>query len=234
MNAQVSRLLKHVTPLAFTVLLAGCYGSHNNALPRGQAAYALIPSAENGQERNAIQAGDRVSVRVLGEPDLSTDQAWVDGTGMIQVPLAGDIKASGLTPQLLRAEIQERLGRRFIRNPMVTVTVVEHAKQAITVEGEVQKSGLFEAPAGLTLLGALALAQSTTRDAALDEVVIFRQIDGQRMAARFNIADIRSGKAADPQILAGDAVVVGRSSIKSIWRDFLAATPAFSIFYLFR
>ncbi|HZU64667.1 MAG TPA: polysaccharide biosynthesis/export family protein [Novosphingobium sp.] len=212
-------------------LLSGCYGTHNSALPHGPAAYQVAPSVEDGQARSAVQAGDRLAVRVLGEPDLTSDQVWVDGNGRIQLPLAGEMQAGGLTPEVVRDEIARRLSARYVRNPQVAVTIIEHAKQAITVEGEVQQAGLFEAPPGLTLLGALALAHSTTRDAALDEVVIFRTVEGRRMAARFNIAEIRVGKAADPQVLAGDVVVVGRSAIKSVWHDFLQAAPAFSVYY---
>jgi polysaccharide export outer membrane protein len=41
------------------------------------------------------------------------------------------------------------------------------------------------------------------------------------------------GRAGDPQILAGDTVVVGSSALKSSWRDFLAAAPLFNIFTFF-
>lgn len=216
---------------ATSLALTGCYGTHNPNLPRGEAAYEIAPSADKGLIKNAIQPGDRLSIRVLGEPDLTSDQVWVDGAGRMQLPLVGEIVAGGRSPQELRDEIQQKLGTRFVRDPQVSVGILEHSKEAIAVEGEVQHAGLYDAPPGLTLIGALALAQSTTRDAALDEVVIFRTVDNRRMAARFNISEIRVGKAADPQIVAGDTIVVGRSSIKSIWHDFLQAAPAFAIFY---
>lgn len=213
------------------LILSGCYGVHNRALPQGEAAYRVIPNPEQGLPRSAIHPGDRLSVRVLGEADLSSEQVWVDGDGRIQIPLAGEVTAAGHSPAEVREVIEQRLAARYVRDPQVAVTILEHAKQAITVEGEVQHAGLYEAPPGLTLIGALALAQSTTNNAALDEVVIFREIDGRRMGARFNLAEIRVGKAPDPQIVAGDTVVVGRSAVKSAWHDFLQAAPAFSIFY---
>ena len=70
--------------------------------------------------------------------------------------------------------------------------------------------------------------------AKLDEILVFRTIDGRRMGARFDLNDIRSGRAEDPQIIGGDTVVVGYSSAKGIWQDFLASAPLFNLFYVFR
>lgn len=210
---------------------AGCVQNRADTLPQGQAAYATIPSKAQGIDPGAIQPGDRLFIRVLGEPDITSDQYWVDGSGKVQVPLAGEFDVSGKTTSTLRAEITNRLGSRFIRDPQVAVSIVDHSKSSVTVEGEVQHAGRFEASPGLTLLGSLALAQSTTRDARLDEVVVFREMDGQRMAARFDLGQIRTGKAADPQIIAGDVVVVGRSALKSAWHDLLQAAPLLNVFY---
>jgi polysaccharide export outer membrane protein len=74
------------------------------------------------------------------------------------------------------------------------------------------------------------MAQSPTRIARLDETVIFRTVNGQRMAARFDLKRIRAGLDPDPQILGGDVVVVGFSSAKSIYRDILSAAPIFNVF----
>jgi polysaccharide export outer membrane protein len=64
--------------------------------------------------------------------------------------------------------------------------------------------------------------------------VVFRQLNGQRLAARFDLKSIRNGRAVDPQIIAGDIVVVGRSALKGAWYDLLQAAPLFNVFYIFR
>jgi len=150
------------------------------------------------------------------------------------VPMAGDLVAGGRTTGELAQDIADRLASRYIRNPVVAVSIVQHAQSSVTVEGDVQKAGRFEASPNLTLLGALALAQSTTRTARLDQVMVFRNLNGQRLAARFNLKDIRSGRAADPQIIAGDVVVVGRSAGRAAWSDLLQSAPLFNIFYILR
>lgn len=216
-----------------TLALGGCVSS-SSTLPRGEAAYAIIPEAAVGQDEGAIQPGDRLSVRVLGESDLTSDQIWVDGGGKIQLPLVGEVVAAGRSLGDVTQEVTAKLASRYIREPQVAISIVEHAKFSVTVEGEVQHAGRFEASPNLTLIGALALAQSTTRDAKLDEVVVFRQLNGKRLAARFNLSEIRKGGALDPRIYPGDVVVVGRSWIKGSWHDLLQAAPLFNLFYVLK
>ena len=112
--------------------------------------------------------------------------------------------------------------------------VTERVKTSYAVEGDVREPGVFEALPGATLLSALAQAKSPTNTASLSQVMVFRTVGGQRMGARFSLSQIRGGSAPDPQILAGDTIVVGHSSSKGAWREFLLAAPAFNLFYIFR
>lgn len=213
--------------------LGGC-ASTPSPLPSGPQAYAVFPNTEAWPDEDTLRAGDHLSIRVLGEPELTSDAYVVDSSGNIQVPLAGQVPAAGRTSAALRDELVTRLGARFIRDPQVAVIVTERRRTTFTVEGDVREPGVFEALPGTSLLTAVAQAKSPTDTARLDEVMVFRVVNGQRMGARFNIDDIRKGLAADPQILAGDTVVVGRSGLKSAWKQFLQAAPAFNLFYIFR
>ena len=82
----------------------------------------------------------------------------------------------------------------------------------------------------MTLLRALALARGPTRVAALDEVVVFRMVEGKRMGALFDVNAIRKGQASDPQIEGNDMVIVGFSSVKGAYRDFLQTAPFLNVF----
>jgi polysaccharide export outer membrane protein len=223
--------------LAIAVLaaLGGCATGSRNTLPTGQAAAEQFPAQGVAPaEDEVLRVGDRLAIRVMGEPELTSDLYRVDGNGNVQVPLAGEIPAVGLKAGELRDELTRRLGARFIRDPQVAVIVTDRHRTTFAVEGEVREPGVFEATPGTTLLSAVAQARSPTTLAKLDEVMIFRLINGQRAGARFNLSDIRKGAAADPQILAGDTVVVGYSAVKGAWREFLQAAPAFNLFYIFR
>jgi polysaccharide export outer membrane protein len=224
--------LRNSLLLCAPLVLAGCGTvSPNKALPSGMEAYEVVPEVVKGYNPGAIQPGDRLSIRVLGEPDLSSDQYWVDGSGHVQVPLAGELDAGGRSAEELRDDIRVRLAERFIRDPQISIGIAEHAKFGVSVEGEVQKAGRFEVSPGLTLLGAIALAGSTTKDTKLDEIYIFRDINGKKAGARFNIGYIRNGKNPDPQIIPGDVIVVGRSAIRGTWHEFLQASPLFNVYY---
>lgn len=204
-------------------------------LPSGPAAYDVIPvKAMDEMVAQRIRAGDKLAISVFGEPELTRNDYIVDASGFVQVPLIGQIIATGVTPEELRAEIARRLGARFIRDPQVSVALTERAKARFAVEGQVEDPGVYEAEATTTLLAAIAQAGSPNRVAKNSEVMVFRVIDGRRMGARFDIDQIRTGKADDPQIIGGDTVVVGYSGSKGFWRDVRETAPLLNFFYLLR
>ena len=217
------------------LMLAGCATSPKPALPGGSEAYGVIPArdASKPEPLYRLGAGDKISVVVFQEPDLSVESAVIDEAGNVQLPLIGQVKATGQSATELSETIAQMLGTRYIRNPKVVVGVSERFQQVVAVEGQVNKPGVYPIDRTYTLLSALARAESPTKVAKLDEVVVFRIVNGQRMGAVFNLADIRAGKAPDPQILGGDIVVVGFSEVKGAFRDFLQAAPLFNLFTLF-
>ena len=85
-------------------------------------------------------SGDRLRITTFGEPALSGDFA-VTGTGVIAFPLIGDTAAAGRTQTELRDEITAKLGARFLRDPKVSVEVVNY--RPVFVLGEVAKPGDF-------------------------------------------------------------------------------------------
>ena len=221
--------------LLVSTSLTACASQLYSALPTRDAAYAIMPPIDKAvaPAQYLIAPGDIVSLSVFGEPDLTLEKLPVDDAGFIQVPLIGAVKVATLTPADASSLIAARLGAQFLRNPNVTLNVIEQAGQIVTVEGQVAKAGAYPVDGQTTLLGAIALAQSPTRIAKLDEVVIFRTINNQRMAARFDLSRVRAGRDPDPQILGGDVVVVGFSQAKSIYRDVLLAAPLFNVFTRF-
>ena len=221
-------------PMLLVILFLGaCASSHGVAsLPSGEKAYEIVPPPDPNAPRTSyvIVPNDVLNLQVFQEPDLSNEEMQVDNVGNIQMPLIGEIQAAGRTATELANDIQNRLGTKYIVNPQVVISIAKQAERFVTVEGQVEKPGVYEVGREDTLLSAIARAESTTREAKLDEIVIFRTIDGNRMAARFNLNDVRAGRAPDPQIQGGDAVVVGFSAVKGAWRDILQAAPLFNAF----
>lgn len=221
-----------VTCLAIS--LAACSTSRMSAVPTGDIAYQLVPPADPSAPPTSyvIVPNDVLNLQVFQEPDLSNDALQVDNVGNIQMPLIGEIQAAGRSPSELASDIAFRLRQQYIVNPQVVVSVSRAAKRYVAVEGQVKKPGVYEIDRDYTLLSAIARAESPTDTAKLDEVVVFRTVDNQRMAARFDLDDVRAGLAPDPQILGGDVVVVGYSAVKGAVRDLLKAAPLLNTFIL--
>ncbi|MCA1661540.1 MAG: polysaccharide biosynthesis/export family protein [Novosphingobium sp.] len=216
--------------------LAGCAGSRPSGLPQGPAAYAVIPAAPGSPPAPAVRtlrAGDAISVSVFREAELSAEKVVLDELGNVQLPALGELAAARRTPREFAEQVAARLGERFLRNPRVTVALVSAVAEAVAVEGQVGTPGLYPLSRNETLLTSLARAGSPTQLAELDEVVVFRTVNGQRMGAVFDVRKIRTGNAPDPQIVDGDLVVVGFSQLKGAYRDFLAATPLLGLFTIF-
>jgi len=219
---------------ALGLVCAGCSMRPPADIPTGPAAYTAIPVKVLDRSIGTIAPGDRLSIKVLGEPELTSDQYLVDAAGIVEMPLVGDIQADGRTVEVIRDEIARRLGKRFIRNPQVVVSLAQHHKEVFTVEGQVKEPGRYEVASDMTLLGVIATAKGTGVNARINEIIVMREMNGQHLAARFNIDEIRMARAPDPQIISGDKIVVGYSTGKGAWHDFLQAAPLFNIFYVLK
>lgn len=217
------------------MMLSGCI-SRPPSLPVGSDAYAVIapPSADARPDDYAIGPLDTLQVTVFQEPDLSFEKIQVDAAGNLSFPLIGTVHAQGKTASTLGAEIADALGQKYLVNPQVTVLVSSSISQRFTVEGQVTQPGVYEVTGTTTLLEALARAQSPTRTAKLNEIIVFRTVGGQRMGAVFDLKQIRRGDAPDPQILGGDVIVVGYSQLQGAWQDILRAAPLAAFANAFR
>jgi polysaccharide export outer membrane protein len=172
---------------------------------------------------------DRLTISVFREPDLSADDVPVDESGRIALPLIGSMIAAGKSTDVLAAEISAKL-KEYVRQPEVAVLVKQAASRRVTVTGSVMQPGVYPIEGRLTLLQAVALARGPSQVAALDQALIFRQRNGQRVAARYNLDTIAKGKAPDPEVISGDTVAVGSSKMKTAWRDIITSLHSFNIF----
>lgn len=217
------------------VCLAGCAGSGlSNSVPAGgsftatpaaEAAAKLTAAGTPGNSAYKIGPLDVVDVTVFKVPDLSRS-AQVSGDGTFNYPLVGNVEAAGKTTKQLETELTQKLGSKYLRNPQVTVFVKEYNSQRVTVEGAVKTSGVYAIKGKTTLTQVLAMAGDVNGEIGSGDVVVFRTIDGKRSAAKFDYDEIRSGKALDPEVEAGDVVVADTSSTKIALSTVLKILPA--------
>jgi polysaccharide export outer membrane protein len=215
--------------------LAGCATESSKVtnMPSGAAAYGMMQAGQPPAGTTVdyrIGALDAIDVNVFQEPELSVKAIQVDASGSISLPLVGSVSAKGKTTSQLSAEISQALGARYLRNPQVTVTVASSVSQKVSIQGEVVEPGVYQLSGPTTLLDVMSMAKGESEIASLDQVVVFREINGQRMGAVFDVASIRRGQAADPRIQGNDLIVVGFSSARRFWKNILSASPLFNVF----
>ena len=92
--------------------------------------------------------------------------------------------------------------------------------------------GIYPLTGTTTLLQAVALAGGLDPLAQRDGVVIFRQIEGKKMAAVFDLTRITDGTVDDPQIYGEDIIVVARSGTRSSLQELIKTAPLLTLFFL--
>lgn len=135
------------------LLLAGCYTDFG---PVASEPNPIPPSAAG----SFLQLGDRVTVTVYGEADL-TGVYDVNPSGNLDLPLIGTVKAVGRTPAELEGVIAERYKRgKFLDEPKVTIAVVQY--RPVYIFGEVSHPGPIPYVSGLNVLTAITTAGGLT------------------------------------------------------------------------
>jgi polysaccharide export outer membrane protein len=200
--------------------------------PNLQSGELAVPDATTLRAAGDLRVAplDILDIRVFGVPELNGEYQ-VDPEGELRMPLIGVVRADGLTSFQLASELERRFGERFIQDPQVIVQVTTEERTQITVEGAVDKPGIYPIAGALTLLQAVALSGGTAEDADLENVIIFRTVEGERRAARFDLRDIRRGATEDPQVFGNDVVVVVQSNSRRRYAELLRALPVVGVFW---
>jgi len=171
-----------------------------------------------------LSPGDEVTVQVYELHDLSGDRT-VDSTGRIDMPLIGPVPANNLTAQQLGTAIGARLQEKYLQSPHVTVSLKTAVARTVTIDGSVHTPGVYNISPSTTLIQAIALARGLASQANPKRVVIFRQINGTRKAAAFDLSTIRKGLEPDPQVYPSDVIVVDGSTLSESYRNVLRSIP---------
>lgn len=196
------------------------------AAPALAATTLALPPPDNiarvtpGATQYKIGPADTLDINVNQLPEF-TKTVSVDPSGQVLLPLIGSIQASGRTPAELSDDIATALKKKYMKDPLVTVSVKEAQGQKVTIDGAVSKPGVYPLAGPTTLIQAVALAQGPDpRLANPKRVAVFRTVGGQRRAALYDMTEIRAGKAEDPVIYGNDIVVVDSSAAKSFMQNF--------------
>ena len=193
---------------AFAILVvAGCAQGPVEEAPPAASGAAAAPEY-------LIGPGDGLQVFVWGNPDLSTSVP-VRPDGRITTPLVEDVVAAGKTPAQLAREMEQLLSR-YVKNPIVTVTVTSFVGE---YSGQVRVIGAAAEPqslpyrANMTVLDVMIAVGGLTDFAAGNRARIVRKVYGEDRQFRVRLDDlIRDGDISANVLMApGDILVIPES-----------------------
>jgi polysaccharide biosynthesis/export protein len=148
-------------------------------LPNGNDIGALPPFGPQGEAAAyefgsgyRVGAGDRLSVRVAGEQDL-TGEYVVDATGVLSMPYVSSVPVAGLTTGQIERLVVQRLKAGFLRDPKVSVQAIN--LRPFYIMGQVTTGGSFSYQPGMSVQNAIAIAGGYGSRADQSEVMLTRK-----------------------------------------------------------
>jgi len=173
----------------------------------------------SGAKAQTLKVGDTLNISVLQDPKLDRS-VTIDPSGEIAFPLAGHIRARGLTPQaienILRTKLQDNYKDEHLE---ITVAVAnapkdipeDDLKPKIFITGEVSHPGSYIIRQQMTLIQAIALAGGVGPYAAKRRIQVRRRVPGgDETIFMFNYKAYESGGDLEGNIVlrAGDVIMV--------------------------
>mgnify|MGYP001627545602 CR=1 FL=1 len=156
----VSKLSRAFSMVALAVFMT--LGAMTGAAHAQVAAPAAAPAPAVSPVQSMdylLGPADKVRVTVYGEPSLS-GEFFVTGSGLMSLPLIGEIKAGGMTVGQFQQAVQKALSDGYLKDPRVSAEVLTF--RPFYILGEVEKPGTYPYTSGLTVLNAVATAGGFT------------------------------------------------------------------------
>ena len=211
-------------------LLAGCTGQELFPVETPEPAADPLAdpalSARFGPWSDATPAyrigeGDKLRVMFLRTPEMDQD-VLVRPDGVVTLKAAGEVTVAGLKPTEA-TDIVARKATRRLRDPEVSVEVLNPVSARVFVGGEVKTPGVYPITGPMDPIAALLLAGGAAETGRINQVILIRRGPDDRPMLR--LVDVRSlieGKpVADPRIVQGDILYVPRTRVAEVglWVD---------------
>lgn len=220
------RKMKRLVAIIVTPVLLFAAASSQPDVPRAQAAQS--PPAMLGTSTYRLGPEDQVSIWVLGVEEISPQKPIsLDPQGYIDLPFISRVSLAGLTTEEAAAELKRRYAE-YVRDPQVTVTLIELRSQPVSVMGAVNTPGILQLKGHKTLLEILSMAGGLRADAGYAIKITRKRESGViplpnatiDPTGGFSVAEIRTDNlidAAQPaeniRILPHDVITVPRADL---------------------
>jgi polysaccharide biosynthesis/export protein len=183
----------------------------------------LAPGVVWAQSAPAVQAavasqyrlalGDTIRITVFQVPDLSLD-ARITEAGVISYPLLGSVSLAGLTV----AEAEQKIARglrdgNFVRQPQVSITVVQARGNQVSVLGQVGRPGRYPLETGEVRLTDMIATAGGIGAGGSDLVVVVGTRNGQPYRVEIDLPSVfgPNRRGADVLLQNGDVIWIERA-----------------------
>jgi polysaccharide export outer membrane protein len=164
-------------------------------------------------------AGDVVSIYIDKHKDDSVDKTTVTPLGQVFHPLLGNVNVAGKSIDQLQEYLTITISE-FIRDPKVTVTLLESNSAKYGMLGDVRDPGVKVLSRPTRIFDAITAAGGITDLGNKSDVVILRQDDfGNVQTLRVNVKKMMQGKATPEDniyLQRGDTIIVKGNLFKSV------------------
>ena len=168
-----------------------------------------------------LGAGDVVRISVYQNPDLQLE-ARVSEAGVISYPLLGSVSIGGLGVTQAEKLIADGLRNgNFVKQPQVSILVVQVRGNQASVLGQVNRPGRFPIESGEMRLTELLATAGGVAVSGADIVTLVGKRNGQPLRRQIDLPTLfRSGAAGDdPIVQNGDTIYVDRAPFVYIYGE---------------
>ena len=214
----MTRLAKHLAPLAYAVLAMGlCLGCGGITAARAQGVTATAVAATDYR----LGSGDVVRINVYQNPDLTLETRLTEA-GIVSYPLLGAIRLGGLSVTAAEKLIADGLrSGNFVKQPQVTLVVMQVRGNQASVLGQVNRPGRYPIEVTDMRLSDLLATAGGAAQGGADTVVVTGTRNGQAYRLEVDLPTLFApgGSNQDIVILNGDVVWVDRQPLVYIYGE---------------
>ncbi len=191
---------------------------------QSEAEASILPYINNFFSTTRLGPEDVITVDVFDQPNYSRPNITIPPNGRVNYPVIGQVMVAGRTIEEIEKDLTEKLSE-YIREPKVTVQLVQVHSMKYMVVGDVASPGIYEMTRRMSVNEALARAGDATRYGDLKNVNVLRmQPSGLAAPIPININEVRRGKTPDIYLAPGDTIVIPGNKFKTIDRVMSVAT----------
>jgi protein involved in polysaccharide export with SLBB domain len=178
----------------------------------GPEPVTTLPPTTSASAKQELGAGDVIEIRVTDQEELSGEyEVGEDGT--IRFPWIENVEVAGRSRGEIAEIIEQKLADGWLRQPQVTVRVLDRQNREVSVLGQVNEPGSYPFKERLTLVQAISLAGGMNPLGQAKKVKLIRETPEGTKTYEIDVRAILDSKRGDLPLEPGDIVFVPEAPI---------------------